>query len=75
MIYGEILNFFNFYHFDPDLRFPPYLLYVGWKSGVTFVRRCIRDVIRLLIVVYTILFRFSYLNSFRLVKTLVDLHV
>ena len=24
-------------------RFPPFLLYVRWKSGVTFVRRCFRD--------------------------------
>ena len=27
----------NFYHFDSDPRFPPFLLYVRWKSGVTFV--------------------------------------
>ena len=33
-----------FYHFDSDPRFPPFLLYVRWKSGVTFVRRCFRDV-------------------------------
>ena len=32
------------YHFDSDPRFPPFLLYVRWKSGVTFVRRCFRDV-------------------------------
>ena len=32
-----------FYHFDSDPRFPPFLLYVRWKSGVTFVRRCFRD--------------------------------
>ena len=25
----------------PD--FPPFLLYVRWNSGVTFVRRCFRD--------------------------------
>ena len=44
LFYGEILKFFTFYHFDPDPRFPPFLLYVRWKSGVTFVQRCIRDV-------------------------------
>ena len=44
MIYGEILKFFTFYHFDFDPRFPPFLLYVRWKSGVTFVGRCFRDV-------------------------------
>ena len=37
------MKFFTFYHFDPDPRFPPFLLYVRWKSGVTFVRRCFRD--------------------------------
>ena len=39
----EIFKFFTFYHFDPDPRFPPFLLYVRWKSGVSFVRRCFRD--------------------------------
>ena len=38
------MKFFTFYHFDSDPRFPPFLLYVRWKSGVTFVRRCFRDV-------------------------------
>ena len=33
----------HFYHFDSDPRFPPFLLYVRWKSGVTFVRKCFRD--------------------------------
>ena len=33
----------TFYHFDSDPRFPPFLLCVRWKSGVTFVRRCFRD--------------------------------
>ena len=35
------------YHFLSFLFRPqisPILLYVGWKSGVTFVRRCFRDV-------------------------------
>ena len=36
-------KFFTFYHFDFDPRFPPFLLYVRWKSGVTFVRRCFHD--------------------------------
>ena len=35
------------YHFDSDPRFPPFLLYVRWKSGVTFVRRCFRDVLKM----------------------------
>ena len=34
---------YHFYHFDSDPRFPPFLLYVRWKSWVTFVRRCFRD--------------------------------
>ena len=37
------IDFFTFYHFDSDPRFPPLLLYVRWKSGVTFGRRCFRD--------------------------------
>ena len=37
-------NIENFYHFDSDPRFSPFLLYVRCKSGVTFVRRCFRDV-------------------------------
>ena len=42
--YGEILKIIHFYHFDSDPRFTPFLLYVRWKSGVTFVRICFRDV-------------------------------
>ena len=34
---------YPFYHFDSDPRFPHFLRYVRWKSGVTFVRRCFRD--------------------------------
>ena len=42
--YGEILKIIHFYHFDSDPRFPRFLLlYVRWKSGITFVRRCFRD--------------------------------
>ena len=41
--YGDISKFFTFYHFNFDPRFFPFLLYVRWKSGVTFVRRCFRD--------------------------------
>ena len=37
------LKIIHFYHFDSDPRFPPFLLYVRWKSGVTFVRRRFRD--------------------------------
>ena len=32
-----------FNQFDSDPRFPLFLLYVRWKSGVTFVRRYFRD--------------------------------
>ena len=45
MIYGEILKIIHFYHFNSNPRFPPFLLYVWWKSGVTFVRRCFRDAV------------------------------
>ena len=38
------MKIIHFYHFDSDPRFPPFLLYVRWKSGVTFVRRYFRDV-------------------------------
>ena len=37
------MKIIHFYHFDSDPRFPPFLLYVRWKSGVTFVWRCFRD--------------------------------
>ena len=43
MCIREISKFFTFYHFDSDPRFPPFLLYVRWEFGVTFVRRCFRD--------------------------------
>ena len=33
----------TFYHFDSNPRFPPFLLLVRFKFGVTFVRRCFRD--------------------------------
>ena len=38
------MKIIDFYHFDSDPRFPPFLLYVRWKSGVTFVQRCFCDV-------------------------------
>ena len=41
-------NFSLFFHFDSDPRFSPFLLYVRWKFGVTFVRRCFRDEISIL---------------------------
>ena len=44
IFFREILKIIHFYHFDSDPRFPPFLLYVRWKSGVTFVQRCLRDV-------------------------------
>ena len=37
---------YPFLPFDSDPRFPQFLLYVRWKSGVTFVRRCFRDVMQ-----------------------------
>ena len=37
------MKIIHFYHFDSDPRFPPFLLYVRWKSGVTFVKRCFGD--------------------------------
>ena len=37
------MKIIHFYHFDSDPGFPSFLLYVRWKSGVTFVRRCFRD--------------------------------
>ena len=43
MILWRNIFFFTFYHFDSDPRFPPFLQYVRWKSGVTFVRRCFCD--------------------------------
>ena len=44
LFYGEILKIIHLYYFDSDPRFPPFLLYVRWKSGVTLVWRCFRDV-------------------------------
>ena len=43
LIRAEILKIIHFYYFDSDPRFPSFLLYVRWKSLVTFVRRCFRD--------------------------------
>ena len=43
MILWRNIENYPFYHFDSDPRFPPFSLYVRWKSGVTFVRRCFRD--------------------------------
>ena len=43
------MKIIHFHHFDSDPRFPQFLLYVRWKSGVTFVRRCFRDGILVLI--------------------------
>ena len=44
MILWRNIENYPFLSFDSDPRFPPFLLYVRWKSGVTFVRRCFRDV-------------------------------
>ena len=43
MILWRNIEIFHLYHFDSDPRFPPVLLYVRWKSGVTFVRSSFRD--------------------------------
>ena len=43
MILWRSIEIFHFFHFNSNPRFPPFLLYVRWKSGVTFVRRCFRD--------------------------------
>ena len=43
MIFGEILKITHFYYFDSDPRFQPFLLYVRWKFGVTFIWRCFPD--------------------------------
>ena len=32
-----------FFIFNTDPRFPPFLLYVRCKSGVTFIQRSFRD--------------------------------
>ena len=42
--YGEISKIINLYHFHFNPRLPLFLLYVRWKSGVTFVWRCFCDV-------------------------------
>ena len=44
MILWRNIENYPFYHFDSDPRFPPFLLHVRWKSGVTLVWRCFRDV-------------------------------
>ena len=43
MILWRNIENYPFLSYDSDPRFPPFLLYVRWKSGVTFVRRCFRD--------------------------------
>ena len=43
MILWRNIESFHSSSFDSDPRFTPFLLYVRWKSGVTFVRRCFRD--------------------------------
>ena len=43
MILWRNIENYPFLSFDSDPRFPPFLLYVRWKAGVTFVRRCFRD--------------------------------
>ena len=42
--YGEKLKLSIFIIMIPTPDFPNFLLYVRWKSGVIFVRRCFRDV-------------------------------
>ena len=38
-----LLRNYHFYRFNTNPRFPPFLLYVKCKSGVTFVQRCFSD--------------------------------
>ena len=45
MILLRNIENYSFLFFESDPRFPQFLLYVRWKSGVIFVRRCFRDVI------------------------------
>ena len=50
-----------FFIFNTNPRFPPFLLYVRCKSGVTFIRRSFRDV-----VVFVIWYLFFFLFLFYL---------
>ena len=43
MILWRKTDNYPFLSFYSDPRFPPFLLYVRRKSGVTFVRRCFRN--------------------------------
>ena len=43
MVLWRNIDIFTFYHFDSDPRFPPFLLYIRWRFGVTFIQRCFRD--------------------------------
>ena len=43
IFYGDILKITTCDHFDTNPRFLPF--YARWKSGVTFVLRCFRDVV------------------------------
>ena len=51
-------NPFKLFRFGP--RFSPFLLYVRWKSGVTFVRRCFRDVLVVAFTGFSFSSKFSY---------------
>ena len=43
MILWRNIENYPFFFLIPTPDFPHFLLYVKWKSGVTFVRRCFRD--------------------------------
>ena len=53
------MKIIHFYHFDSDPRFPLFLLYVRWKSGVTFVRRCFRDEVSSALIIISWLIYFT----------------
>ena len=61
--YGEILKIIHFYYFDSDPRFPPFLLYVRWKSGVTFVGRCFRGAVDIAILKFNLRLYSSFVNQ------------
>ena len=54
---------FHFLSFNTNPRFPPFLLYVRCKSGVTFVRRCFRDEEKHLIANKPLYMAFVYLEK------------
>ena len=54
---------FHFLSFNTNPRFPPFLLYVRCKSGITFVRRCFCDEEKHLIANKPLYMAFVYLET------------